>query len=89
MTRRREWYHFWPDRPTGTLRVDFTNFRQKPDKICYVYIFALRLSVSDKHIGLCLFMFMQNLPFKIEWIYNHMNIVGQGVVSKVKGRLSP
>ena len=25
-TRREEWYHFWPDWPTGTLRVEFTRF---------------------------------------------------------------
>ena len=27
-TIQEQWYHFWPDRPTGTLRVDFTKFRQ-------------------------------------------------------------
>ena len=26
MTRQEEWYHIWPDRPTGTLRVNFQSF---------------------------------------------------------------
>ena len=24
--KQKQWYHSWPDRPTGTLRVEFTRF---------------------------------------------------------------
>ena len=33
---RDQGYHFWPDRPTGTLRVDFRKLRN----FCYCFHFA-------------------------------------------------
>ena len=41
-TPQDQWYHFWPDWPTGTLRVDLIVFEQ----ICYCFVRALSLIPS-------------------------------------------
>ena len=35
-TRQKQWCHFWPDWPTGTLRVDFTKSWKNSAKIVVV-----------------------------------------------------
>ena len=41
-TPQDQWYHFWPDWPTGTLRVDLIGFEQ----ICYCFVRSRALCYS-------------------------------------------
>ena len=40
---KEQWYTFWPDWPTGTLRVDFRKKSVPQVKFVDVFIFALFL----------------------------------------------
>ena len=54
MTRLEQWYHYWPDWPTGTLRVELNSSKNFEQKIvntinCYsiAYIDRVRLKTSQ------------------------------------------
>ena len=57
--RQKEWHHFWPDQPTGTLRVNFRKISVLQVFFVDVFVFALS-TVLKVLIELCLFM-PQNL----------------------------
>ena len=58
MTRREEWYHFWPYRPTGTLRVDFR--KKSVPQVIFVDVFVFTLSV-DFDIDVIFFKSISNM----------------------------
>ena len=45
-TRQEEWYHYQPDRATGTLRVDFTTFTLFHEKFVDVVRYTNKGSVK-------------------------------------------
>ena len=50
-TAEEDWYYFWPDWPTGTLRVEFTRFTVPQLFFVDVCVSrALELSVIKVHM---------------------------------------